>query len=52
MENVYIECRNCNTYLKIDKTDCRYICNKCKWEEDIVVISGKGSNKNENKRRK
>lgn len=52
MESIYIECRKCNTYLKIDKKDCRYSCYKCRWEEDLVVINEKGSSKNEKKRRK
>ena len=49
MKTVYIECRNCNTYLKVDKKECRYRCNKCGWEEDLVVINDKGSNQDEKK---
>ena len=45
MKTVYVECRNCNIYLKIDKKDCGYICNQCGWEEDLVVINGKNEEK-------
>ena len=45
MKKIYIECRNCNTYLKIDKKDCRYSCYKCRWEEDLVVINEKNKEK-------
>jgi Zn finger protein HypA/HybF involved in hydrogenase expression len=38
MESIYIECRNCNTYLKVDKKDYKYKCNKCDYGEDLVVI--------------
>ncbi|CEJ75446.1 Uncharacterised protein [[Clostridium] sordellii] len=49
MESIYIECRNCNTYFKIDKKDCRYSYSKCRCEENLVVIKEKGSNEYEKK---
>lgn len=41
MKTIYVECRNCNTYLKLDKKDYKYKCNKCDYEEDLVVINEK-----------
>lgn len=38
---IYIECRNCNEYLKIKKETNKYKCTKCGIEEDLVVIDKK-----------
>lgn len=37
-KHVYIECRNCNTYIKVEKKTGKYKCNKCGQEGDLVVI--------------
>lgn len=49
MENIKIECRNCNTYFKIYKKNYKYKCPKCKFEENLVVIHKEGINKYEKK---
>lgn len=38
MGSIKIECRKCNTYIKVDKKSCKYKCHKCKFEENLVVI--------------
>lgn len=38
---VYIECRNCNTYIKVEEKTRKHKCNKCGTEEELVVINEK-----------
>ncbi|MEG0180756.1 MAG: hypothetical protein RR657_02605 [Peptostreptococcaceae bacterium] len=35
---IYIECRNCNKYIKVEEKTNKYKCDKCGIEEDLVVI--------------
>lgn len=37
-EYIYIECRNCNTYIEVEKKTGKYKCNKCREEGELVVI--------------
>ncbi|WP_270505554.1 hypothetical protein [Paraclostridium sordellii] len=46
---VYIECRECNTYFKVEKKNQNYICPICNHKEELIVIHREGSNKNEKK---
>lgn len=41
MESIKIECRNCNTYIDIDKKNYKYKCHECGFEEDLVVVNEK-----------
>jgi len=41
MESIKIECRKCNTYIKVDKKNYKYKCPKCNFEEDLIVIDKK-----------
>lgn len=40
-KHVYIECRNCNTFIKVEEKTSKYKCNECGKEEDLVVIDKK-----------
>ncbi|MEG2787359.1 MAG: hypothetical protein RR942_06005 [Romboutsia sp.] len=35
---IYIECRNCNTYIEVEKKTGKYKCNKCGKEGHLAVI--------------
>lgn len=45
---VYIECRECNTYFKVEKKNQNCICPICNHKEELIVIYEKG-NKEEDK---
>ncbi|CEP92096.1 Uncharacterised protein [[Clostridium] sordellii] len=46
---VYIECRECNTYFKVEKKNQNCICPICNHKEELIVIHREGSSKNEKK---
>lgn len=49
MKKIYIECRECNTFFKIDEKNQKYICLKCGYKEDLVVIDKKEMKKRINR---
>lgn len=38
---VYIECRECNTYFKVEKKKQNCICPICNHKEELIVIDQK-----------
>lgn len=36
---IHIECRNCNTYIEVEKKTGKYKCNKCGKEGHLAIIN-------------
>ncbi|CEP50288.1 Uncharacterised protein [[Clostridium] sordellii] len=41
MKKIYIECRECNTYFKVEKVNQNCICPICNHKEELIVIDQK-----------